>query len=141
MGEIISATTRFAQVGGKRAEFLGKARVLLGQARAARREGDLLPALEFTYQSALRTAGAVIAGSAVAARKRKPKGAWDQLRMVGPEAAAWAEELSAFSGLRSRAASGLDVNLGTATLDRFMARVADFLEEAEHGSGWLPEAA
>ncbi|MFP7364452.1 SAV_6107 family HEPN domain-containing protein [Corynebacterium callunae] len=141
MGEIISATTRFMRVQGKEAEFLSKATVLLRQAKQHRREGDLLLALELGYQSALRTAGAVIAGSPVAKRKRKPRGAWDQLRLVDAQAATWADELSQFSQLRSRAASGLAVSLSQEKLDRFLLQVAHFLEEAEQSLGWSTEAA
>ncbi|ANE05369.1 SAV_6107 family HEPN domain-containing protein [Corynebacterium crudilactis] len=133
MGDIISATIRFERIGGKRAQFLSKAHTLLEQAHTCRGEGDLLLALEMSYQSALRTAGAVVAGSAVAARKRKPKSAWDQLQLVGLEAAVWAAELSQFSTIRSRANSGLDISLSEADLDQFIARVAQFLEEAQQG--------
>lgn len=141
MGDVISATTRFERVGGKRAQFFSKAHILLEQAHTYRGEGDLLLALEMSYQSALRTAGAVVAGSDVAARKRKPKSAWDQLQLVGDEAAEWAAELSQFSTIRSRASSGLDITLSVADLDRFMARVALFLEEAQHGFSPSADAA
>lgn len=141
MGEIISATTRFARVGGKSAEFLSKARVLLAEARRYRREGDLVLALEFSYQSALRTAGAVFADSPAAARKRKPTGAWERLRLVDERAEAWADELSAFSRIRSRAASGLDVNLTEKVVDGFIVRVQEFLDEADGDIGWLPAVA
>ncbi|ALC06352.1 hypothetical protein CDES_09835 [Corynebacterium deserti GIMN1.010] len=141
MGEIVSATTRFGRSGGKREQFLSKAQILIEQAHTYRGEGDLLLALEMSYQSALRAAGAIIAGSAVASRKRKPKSAWDQLRLVGDEAAMWAEELSAFSTIRSRANSGLEISLSPAELDNFMARVSLFLEEAEFGFGFLRDAA
>lgn len=141
MGEVISATTRFMRVSGKSSEFLSKANVLLGQAKQHRREGDLALALELSYQSALRAAGAVVAGSPVAAKKRKPSGAWDRLRMVDADAAVWADEISGFSTLRSRVANGLDTDLDEALLDHFMARVEKFLDEAERGAGWLPAVA
>lgn len=141
MGEIISATTRFSRAGGKSTEFLSKARILLAEAERHRREGDLVLALELSYQAALRTAGAVFANSALASRKRLPKGAWERLRLVDDRAAAWADELSAFSRVRSRAASGLEVHLTATTLDSFMCRVEDFLDEAEGGTGWLPAVA
>lgn len=141
MGEIISATTRFARQGGKSSEFLTKARVLLSQAEECRRQGDLMLALEFSYQSALRTAGAVFADSPAAARKRPPRGAWERLRLVDEASAAWADELSAFSRIRSRASSGLDVHLSEGMVDNFMARVEQFLEEAEDGTGWLTAVA
>lgn len=141
MGEIISATTRFARAGGKSLEFLSKARVLLAQARQHRIEGDLVLALELSYQSALRTAGAVFADSPAAAKRRKPSGAWDRLRLVDERAVAWADELSGFSPVRSRAVNGLDVNLTEGMIDRFMARVEEFLDEAEGETGWLPAVA
>lgn len=141
MGDVISATTRFERAGGKRAKFLDKASVLLSQAHSYRGEDDLLMALEMSYQSALRTAGAVVADSAVATKKRKPKSAWDQLRLVSPEAAVWADELSAYSTLRSRANSGLEVSLTSAGLDQFMSRVSQFLEVAQLGFGMGVDAA
>ena len=79
MATVISATTRFGGRGeAKRAEFLGKAHVLLTQSQVALRAGDEASALELAYQAALRTAGARIAVSAVAQRKRKPHGAWNR---------------------------------------------------------------
>lgn len=141
MGEVISATTRFARAGGKSAEFLSKARVLLAQSVQCREEGDLVLALELSYQSALRTAGAVFADSPAAARKRKPSGAWDRLRMVDEKAAAWADELSAYSRIRARAVNGLEVNLTVGLVAGFMTRVEQFLSEAEGETGWLPAVA
>lgn len=141
MGEVISATTRFARAGGKSTEFLSKARVLLAQSIRHREEGDLVLALELSYQSALRTAGAVFADSAAAARRRKPTGAWERLRLVDEKAAAWADELSGFSRIRARAVNGLDVNLTGAMVDAFMVRVEQFLSEAEDETGWLPAVA
>ena len=141
MGEVISATTRFARQGGKSVEFLSKARVLLAEAQQCRQEGDLVLALEYAYQAALRTAGAVFASSPEAARKRPPRGAWERLRLVGDEAADWADELSTYSRVRSRAASGLDVALSDGMVDKFMARVGEFLSEGEEGAGWFPAVA
>ncbi|WP_080794065.1 SAV_6107 family HEPN domain-containing protein [Corynebacterium pacaense] len=141
MGEIISATTRFTATGGRSAEFLEKANILLDQARQYRRAGDLSLALEFGYRSSLRTAGAIIAASPVSKRKRKPRGAWNQLALVDGAAADWATELSAFSRIRSRASSGLEVNLSEEYIDGFLSRVGAFLDEGERGAGWLPSAA
>ena len=141
MGEIISATTRFMQVNGKEAEFLAKSAILLRQAHKHRNDGELTLALEIGYQSALRTAGAVIAGSPVAKRKRKPRGAWQQLRFVNAQSAMWAEELSKYSQIRSRAASGLEIDLSTEGLDEFLGKVRNFHDEVEQGLGWSTEAA
>lgn len=141
MGEIISATTRFARAGGKSTEFLSKARVLLAQAARCREEGDLGLALELSYQSALRTAGAVFADSPAAAKRRKPSGAWERLRLVDEKASEWADELSAFSRVRARAVNGLEVNLTESMIDGFIIRVEEFLSEAEGETGWLPAVA
>lgn len=141
MGEVISATTRFARPGGPSGEFLEKARILLHQARQYRRDGDLALALEFGYRSSLRTAGAMIASSPVAQRTRKPRGAWNQLALVDDTAAAWAIELSSFSRVRSRASSGLEVDLSEAYIDGFLTRVEAFMDEGVRGAGWLSSAA
>ena len=85
MAQIISATTRFAGAGTRRADFILKAQALLAQAHVHREAGEWDLALESAYQAALRTAGARISASAVAGRRRRPTGAWDQLRMVDAE--------------------------------------------------------
>ena len=87
MAQILSATRPRAKgrAGGKRARFLFQARELLDSARGYAAEGRFDQALEVAYQSALRTAGARVAASVVARRRRLPSSAWDRLALVGVE--------------------------------------------------------
>ena len=77
MVQIISAATRFADAGkaGKRVRFLAQGYDLLDRARVEASAGKYEEALEFVYQAALRTAGAWVASSRVAKRKRLPSSA------------------------------------------------------------------
>ena len=138
MATVISATTRFGGRGeAKRAEFLGKAHVLLTQSQVALRAGDEASALELAYQAALRTAGARIAVSAVAQRKRKPHGAWDQLALFDETGV----EQAAFSRLRSRVSSGMEVEVDPVIVREFVQRVRGFLDSVDAEAGWVSEVA
>lgn len=143
MAQIISATTRFAGAGAgtRRACFILKAQALLSQARGHREAGEWDLALEAAYQAALRTAGARISASAVAGRRRRPTGAWDQLRMVDAEGERWALTFSQYSRLRSRVASGLERNVDHEVVSTVMELAAQFLAEVEAEAGWVPAAA
>ncbi|HKM24975.1 MAG TPA: SAV_6107 family HEPN domain-containing protein [Corynebacterium sp.] len=136
MAQIISATTRFAGAGTRRADFILKA-----QAHVHREAGEWDLALESAYQAALRTAGARISASAVAGRRRRPTGAWDQLRMVDAEGEKWAAAFSQYSRLRSRVASGLEREVDHGVVSTVMELAARFLAEAEAEAGWVPAAA
>ena len=133
MAQIISATrTRSnGRAGGKRARFLFQARELLDAARGYAVEGRFDQALEVAYQSALRTAGARVAASAVARRRRLPSSAWDRLALVGVEEKRWAESFKGYSRTRARVASGLDEVPGEDFVYGLMQRAAQFLDESE----------
>lgn len=141
MAQIISATTRFAGAGTRRADFILKAQALLAQAHVHREAGEWDLALESAYQAALRTAGARISASAVAGRRRRPTGAWDQLRMVDAEGEKWAAAFSQYSRLRPRVASGLEREVDHGVVSTVMELAARFLAEAEAEAGWVPAAA
>ncbi|MCG7440621.1 MULTISPECIES: SAV_6107 family HEPN domain-containing protein [Corynebacterium] len=133
MAQIISATrTRsFGREGGKRARFLFQARELLDSARGYAAHGRFDQALEVAYQAALRTAGARVAASAVARRRRLPSSAWERLALVGVEDKRWAETFKAYSRTRARVASGLDEVPGEKFVYGLMQRSAQFLDESE----------
>lgn len=139
MATIISATTRFG--GGKRGEFLDKAHTLLAQARTLHNAGDSDSALENAYQAALRTAGARVAGSAVARKKRKPQGAWAQLALVDDAGVSQAQEFSAFSRLRARVYSGIEAGVDSVTVADFIQRVQVFIDFAEEEAGLIADVA
>lgn len=141
MSEIVSSTTRFIPRKNKTDEFLMKAHVLVAQAESFRAEDDLTQALESAYRAALRTAGAVIASSPVASRKRKPTGAWQQLEMVGSHGARWSRLFSNYSKLRSRVISGFHVTLTPGVVDQLISMVQDFLATVEADVDQLPEVA
>ena len=133
MAQIISATrTRSTgRASGKRARFLFQARELLDAARGYAAEGRFDQALEVAYQSALRTAGARVAASAVARRRRLPSSVWDRLALVGVEEKRWAESFRGYSRTRARVASGLDEVPGEDFVYGLMQRAAQFLDESE----------
>lgn len=143
MAQIMSATTRFtgAGQGTRRADFLAKARALLSQAARHREAGEWDQALEAAYQAGLRTAGAKISASPVAARKRRPTSAWEQLRLVDEDGGRWAAAFGQYSRLRSRVASGLERDVEPVVVDHVVALSAEFLAEVEADVGWFPVAA
>lgn len=143
MAQIISATTRFAGAGAgtRRANFILKAQALLAQASTHRAAGEWDLALEVAYQAALRTAGARISASAVAGKRRRPSGAWDQLRMVDADGERWALTFSQYSRLRSRVASGLERDVDPEIVVAVIGLATEFLAEVEAEAGWVPAAA
>lgn len=143
MGQIISATTRFdSQTAHRRDAFLAKARVLLSQAEVYRTKGQLIEALDAAYQAALRLAGARIADSPLARRRRGlPSGAWEQLKLVDDAGEAQAAEFAAYSRLRSRLLSGAQREVSERVVDELIAKVADFLVAVEGSLGWNLDAA
>ncbi|WP_306496359.1 SAV_6107 family HEPN domain-containing protein [Corynebacterium striatum] len=141
MAQVISATAQFrgsrAAVGAfKRERFMEQASDLLAQARAMAAAGRWDQALEFAYQAGLRTAGARIADSAVAKRRRLPSSAWAQLALVGGEEKEWAERFGAYSRLRSRVASGLEDAPSDEVVLEVMALAAEFLSYVEEEMGF-----
>lgn len=141
MAHIISATTRFSGAGTRRADFIFKARGLLAQAADHATAGEWDLALEAAYQAALRSAGARISASAVAGKRRRPTGAWDQLRLVDADGERWAGSFEQYSRLRSRVASGLERDLDPRLVSRIMDLAGEFLAEVEAEAGWAPAAA
>lgn len=134
MATVVSATTRSISAGrSKRATFISRASVLLRDAIHCYSQGKLADALELAYQAALRTAGAYVAGSAVAKRRRKPTGAWNQVALVSAEGKSWAESFASYSTLRSRLINGLESEVDSQTVAELIELVEHFLDEVESG--------
>lgn len=142
MAQVISATTKLAarsrgrlpagaQV--KYQRFVAQAETLLQQARQYAAAGRMDQALEVAYQAGLRTAGARVAGSVLAKRKRLPSSAWDRLALLGGDNARWARCLSDYSRIRSRLASGLEREVSDSTVFALMDQVAQFFTETATG--------
>lgn len=115
MGSIVSATTGkaygAAAMSSRADAFLDAAEVLLVQAQEDFAAGRYDLAMENAYRAALRTAGAYCAGSAeIRKRKRLPTNAWKKLALAGKEGEAWSRTFSAFSALRGRVASGIELD-------------------------------
>ena len=140
MSNVISATTRFNRVGGRRVEYLRRATVLLAEARARQAEGVYDAAVEEGYRAALRTAGALVADSSVSRKRRLPTGAWDQLALLDADGARWAARMSGYSRLRDRAmyAGGCP---DADRVEAFLDEVDRFIDAAERREGVLPSAA
>lgn len=141
MAQVISATTRFFRRGGRQAEFLAKARVLLSQSRDHFGAGEIDLALEYAYQAALRVAGARVVDSPVAHRKRKPTNAWAQLRMVDGVGVEQADSFERYSRFRSRVSSGIELHPDPVAVAEVMELAAAFLAEVELGEGTASAAA
>lgn len=141
MAQVISATTRFIREGGRRSDFLSRARVLLDQAREYQAAGKIDLALEYSYQAALRVAGARVADSPVAQRKRKPTGAWGRLRLVDESGVRWAGIFEGYSRFRSQVSSGIVRDPDPLIVAEVMAHSAAFLAEVELDFGDSPVAA
>ncbi|APT89230.1 hypothetical protein CFRA_08135 [Corynebacterium frankenforstense DSM 45800] len=140
MPQLISATAYRSNRPSRSALFLAKASRLMAQAARERAAGRLREALEYAYQAGLRAAGARVADSPVAGRRRLPTGAWDRLSLVGPGEKVWAKRLSGYSTLRSRVLSGLESGVDKVVVDELIAAVADFIAEIEYGEGDLAAA-
>ncbi|RNE49496.1 SAV_6107 family HEPN domain-containing protein [Corynebacterium alimapuense] len=143
MATIKSATTSFvgADRGARWADFIAKAHVLLLQADRARKDGVWDQALELAYQAGLRTAGACIADSDVAKRRRRSSSAWAQLRLVDDRGAQWATAFEHYSLLRSRVASGIERSLDPRLVDHIIALAGEFIAEVEADAGSFGVAA
>lgn len=131
MGNVVSATTGKtygAAAATSRAEgFLDAAEVLYAQAQADFEAGRFDLAMENAYRAALRTAGAYCANSAkLRKRKRLPTNAWERLALAGDEAAAWAKRFQAFSALRGRVASGIELEPEPAKVEDLLQAAGDF---------------
>ncbi|WKD58985.1 SAV_6107 family HEPN domain-containing protein [Corynebacterium caspium] len=131
MANIISASHRFAPKAKSSAHFLSQAHILLREAAVAFEKGMISDSVEFSYRAALRVAGAWVAASPVAKRRRKPASAWEQLKMVGEEPAAWAGKFSKYSRLRARAISGVGAPPVAGEALEIYDEVSDFLTALE----------
>ena len=134
MNSVISATTGAAYGVVPRVtrqeSYLATARDLLDGALARQAEGAYDLALEDAYRAALRTAGAVVAGSDVVAnRKRLPSSAWDKLALTGPSGKRWAATFRGYSRLRGRVASGIELRPDPATVESLIVAVQEFFSE------------
>ncbi|AKK03532.1 SAV_6107 family HEPN domain-containing protein [Corynebacterium epidermidicanis] len=132
MNTVVSATTRFArrpQI--KHIQMISRASVLLRDASWAYRAGNYSDAVEFSYQAALRTAGAYVAASPIAKRKRLPRSAWDQLSLVDGAGKGWARQFARFSQLRSRLLTGLEVDFEPVDALRLLNLSEQFLDFVE----------
>ncbi|MEL6050252.1 SAV_6107 family HEPN domain-containing protein [Corynebacterium rouxii] len=127
MSVIISATTRFAGKSGKGHGFLAKAELMLNESRKWEAQGDNASALEYAYRAGLRAAGAMVACSRIASRKRKSSNVWDQLRMIGPEGIQWADRFQKFSRTRSRVVNGMDPGVSIEVVHRLQLLVDEFI--------------
>ncbi|MDO4911104.1 MAG: SAV_6107 family HEPN domain-containing protein [Corynebacterium sp.] len=105
---------------------------LLMQAREYLVEGDLSLAIEYAYRSALRCAGARVAGSPVAKRKRKPSSAWEQLALVDELGKQQAMQFQAFSRIRQRVVAGLSADIDEAKVRTLIEAVDGFITEVQY---------
>lgn len=145
MAQVISATAaarsrnREALQSVRRDRFMGQALDLLADARKSAARGRLEDALEMAYRASLRTAGARVAASTVARRRRLPSSAWEQVALIGPADAQWAAEFKDYSRVRSRVASGLDPVPGEDAVYEYLALAARYVDatESELGFGGL----
>lgn len=145
MAQVISATAaarsrnREALQSVRRDRFMGQALDLLADARKSAARGRLEDALEMAYRASLRAAGARVAASTVARRRRLPSSAWEQVALIGPADAQWAAEFKDYSRVRSRVASGLDPVPGEDAVYEYLALAARYVDatESELGFGGL----
>lgn len=138
--KIVSATTVRSGGVGKREQSLMKAEALLaaaGEALAQQRWEDVL---ESSYRAALWVADAWVQGTKVARRARKPRSAWEQLRLVGIEGKRAADRFSAMARYRSRVLSGMEVSVDEAKARELYEMARDFYFEV-YGEEELPAAA
>ncbi len=131
MSNVVSATTRFARRVEGAQRLLEGAHIHLAQADRLFFQGDMCSALEYAYRAALRAAGARVAMSSIAARKRKPTSAIEQLRLVGASESLWADRIAGYSRLRSRVSTGVEVKVAAQSVQDLMTIVSNFLHDIE----------
>ncbi|GAA1474075.1 SAV_6107 family HEPN domain-containing protein [Corynebacterium felinum] len=141
MNTVVSATTRFATRNNASGQYMHRAHWLIAEAVTYRKQQRYDLALDSAYQAALRTAAAAVALSPVARRVRKPASAWAQLRLVGKDAAVWADKCEKYSKLRSHALSGITTDIDVAQVDALINLVSEFIDAVETQSGSSPAAA
>ena len=145
MNSVVSATT--SKVYGsparisRRDAFFNAAEDLIAAAHDDVEAGRFDLAMENAYRAALRIAGAVNAGSEVLRkRKRLPTSAWEKLALCGPEAKEWAARFSAYSRLRGRVASGLELRPDPAVVLNLLGDAEEFLYASHPGKAPLAAA-
>ena len=147
MAQVISATAaarsrnREAMQRVQRDRFVNQALDLLADARRSAAEGSFADALEMAYRASLRAAGARVAASTVSRRRRLPTSAWEQVALIGPADAQWAEEFKEYSRVRSRVASGLDPAPEPDSVYQYLALAARFVDATESELGFGAMAA
>ncbi|MBN9643091.1 SAV_6107 family HEPN domain-containing protein [Corynebacterium mendelii] len=123
-----------------RGEFLAKANALLALSRRQLRSGDVDDAFESAYRAGLRTAGARVASSDVALKRRQPSCAWEKLARVDAEGRRQAAEFSRWMPVREKVITGL-ASVDRDLAEELMAQVELFITEVEREAAWLPAAA
>ncbi|HIX80126.1 MAG TPA: hypothetical protein H9978_09405 [Candidatus Corynebacterium faecipullorum] len=147
MAQVISATAaarsrnREAMQRVQRDRFVNQALDLLADARSSAAEGSFADALEMAYRASLRAAGARVAASTVSRRRRLPTSAWEQVSLIGPADAQWAEEFKEYSRVRSRVASGLDPVPEPDSVYQYLALAARYVDATESELGFGAMAA
>ncbi|OFN77869.1 SAV_6107 family HEPN domain-containing protein [Corynebacterium sp. HMSC074E01] len=145
MAQVISATAAAARSRNREAmqrdRFVNQALDLLADARSSAAEGRLADALELAYRASLRAAGARVAASTVSRRRRLPTSAWEQVALIGPADAQWAEGFREYSRVRSRVASGLEPVPEPDAVYQYLALAARYVDATESGLGFGAMAA
>lgn len=125
-----------AGVSPKAVTFMGRAEALLRQARTA----PAADRIEYSYQAALRVAGAVLE-EAPGRRRRADSSAWARLRRHAPAYSPWAERFEAVSPLREDLLLGLKRHPDELEARRIQAMAGDFLAEVSADFGLLDDVA
>ncbi|MDO4908738.1 MAG: SAV_6107 family HEPN domain-containing protein [Corynebacterium sp.] len=121
-----------ARVQNTKSALLVRSIDLLMQAREFLFAGDLSLAVEYAYRAALRCAGARVADSPVAKRKRKPSNAWEQLAMIDELGKQRAMQFQAFSRIRQRVVAGLRTDIDEAKVRTLIDAVDEFISEVQY---------
>lgn len=144
MAQVISATAAAHsrnREAMQRDRFVSQALDLLADARSSAAEGSFADALEMAYRASLRAAGARVAASTVSRRRRLPTSAWEQVALIGPADAQWAEEFREYSRVRSRVASGLEPVPEPDAVYQYLALAARYVDATESELGFGAMAA
>ncbi|MDO4928325.1 MAG: SAV_6107 family HEPN domain-containing protein [Corynebacterium sp.] len=130
---IVSAndTASLLPAGSKAARLCRYAHFLLAQAEEFDLNGDPNTAFEYFYRAALRVGAARVALSPIGARKRKPKGVWEQLKMVDRTCVDWAKAFEALALTRRRAATFASYTVSEEALVQIRDLVERFLVDTE----------
>lgn len=142
ISSIVPATSVVVKSGlgdPKTARFFKDARALLEQADDIAMRGDSNTAFEYYYRAALRIGAAWIAFSPIAKRKRKPQGVWEQMKLVGADAAQWAAEFQALALERRRAATFARYRVGAEQLETMRDLVQRFFSEVQQRTAGVDE--